>query len=113
MLCQFGLVNVRSLLFVPADEPFFGHDLKSFENGCIAGWFVLVEGFLYFAHGARAALPEDPKDAQLSIGRTWRPTCRHIISSREFIGRLSLQVLLGAHTTTKAFVVSTKIFVLG
>lgn len=86
-------IDVRPLGFVSLDRAFCRHYLQKLQNAGVAHGALFLQRVVNFAYGRRAAGPQNPENFEFR--------------SRGFLRRL----LHGKDRTTKAFVVSTKIFV--
>ena len=86
-------IDVGAVPLVALDEPFFRHDLEQLQRGGVGRLALAAQDFVDLPDRAGPAIPQDPQDGQLGIGRPG--------AGVRFMGRVS--------TTT--FVVSTKIFV--
>src|SRR5215831_6599232 len=90
-----GLIDVRALALTARDEALGSHDLHKLKDARVADLFGGSQGVVHFADGGRPARPENLQDLQFRRGRVILCGCFH-----------------GRHSTTKDFVLSTKIFVL-
>src|SRR5215831_5131092 len=85
---------MRPLLLIAAHQAFVRHDLHEFQDGGVADRLGFAERPEDVADGRSAPLPQHVQNFELGVGGT---------RSTEFAHRQD--------TTTKTFVMSTKIFV--
>ena len=82
MLSEPGLIHVRALLFISANQALIGHDLEHLENRRVAGRLGLIKRLLNFPDGAGSALPQHSQYLKLGIGRPGRPLLGHRVPPR-------------------------------